>query len=83
MDSHHAGWFSDSFINIANGIQSIDEDIPESSYLHSIYPVPGVPQDDLVAVRGDVVVSGGVNLPIYKSNISRLNLEYIFVLRLT
>ena len=28
MDSHHGGWLCDSFINIANGIDSIDEDIP-------------------------------------------------------
>ena len=62
MDSHHGGWICDSFINISNGTESIDEDIP--SYLHPIYPVPGVPQDDLVAVRGDVVVSGGGDLPM-------------------
>ena len=62
MDSHHGDWLCDSFINISNGIHSIDEDFPESSHLHSIHPVSGVPQNDLVSVCGDVVVSEGVDL---------------------
>ena len=49
----------------SNGIHSIDEDIAECSYLHSINPVPGVPQDDLIAARSDVVVSEGGDLPVY------------------
>ena len=33
-------------------------------YLHSIHPISGVPEDDLIAVCSDVVVSEGGDLPV-------------------
>ena len=53
------------------------------SYLDSIHPVPGVPQDDLVAVRGDVVVSGGANVPVLQCQYPQSHLRNIFVFQLT